>query len=179
MLNFGTPNRKRPRRFQQPVMLYRSIKPEMKNLVTTLAYGPAINLTLGLNVVSQGAATFERIGSKIKIWRIDYMIENVNNSNAVRVTLQIPNIVGAASTQNFASSVDRESFTLLKDTIYHSGTAQSPRGILQSHQLPVGVVSKYAGVAGTTINHNQIQARITTSGTETLSGYFRIWYTDV
>lgn len=177
-LNFGTPNSKRQKR-EQTMVIYRGMKSEMKHLVTNITYAGATVLTLGINTVAQGTSSAERVGSKIKIWRIDYIIENQSSSNSVRVTLQIPNIVGAASALQYSGAVARDDVTLLKDTYYHSGTSQSPRGIMQTHKLPLGVVSKYAGAAGTTINSNQIQARITTSGAETLVGHFRIWFTDV
>ena len=176
-LDFGTPNAKRTRR-EPAMVVYRGVRPEMKYLVTPIDYDAVSAATLTLNSITQGTDISGRVAAKVKIWRIDYILENTASSNSVRVDLLIQNVTGGTVTHTFAGDIDMKSYTWLKTQFYHSGTSNGPKGINVSHKLPMGVVSKYSGAAGTTINSNQIVARITTSGTETIRGYFRIWYTD-
>ena len=176
-LNFGTPRAKRAR-YEAPMVIYRGVKPEMKYFDVNPTYELETELTLTLNGVSQGTATNNRIGAKIKIWRVEYTLSQPSSSNSVRIDLLINNNVGATLTHTYSFLEDRKVVSLLKRTYHHSGTANGPKGMYASCKLPMGVVSKFGGAAGTTINSNQIAARILTPATETIVGTFRIWYTD-
>ena len=150
----------------------------MKYFDTNSSYSADTAYTLTLNSVSQGTARYNRIGAKIKIWRIDYLLEQNSSSNSVRIDLLINNPAGGTLTYTYPFMADRNTVTLLKRTIHHSGTSNGPKGMYVSHKLPYGIVCKFTGAAGTTINSNQIVARMLTSAPETIVGNFRIWYTD-
>jgi len=176
-LDFGSPKAKRFRR-EPTMVVYRGLRPEMKYLVTPVTYSAATAQTVTLNSLTQGTDVSGRVGAKVKIWRIDYILQCTSSSNSVRVDLLINNVTGGSVSHTYAGDIDMKSFTWLKTQFYHSGTSNGPKGINVSHKLPMGVISKYSGASGTTINSNQIVARITTAGNETIDGYFRIWYTD-
>ena len=176
-LDFSTPVAKRAR--HEPAMvLYRGVRPEMKFLVTNIAHTATTGSTLTLNQVTQGTTISGRVGAKIKIWRIDYILAN-STGNSFRVDLVINNITGSTITHAYTDPVNRNSLTLLTTKFHHAGSIPNARGANVSHKLPVGVISKFTSAAGTTVNHNQILARVTTQATETITGHFRIWYTDI
>ena len=176
-LNFGTPNAKR-QRMEPTMVVYRGVKPEMKYYDVVLTYSAAQAITITLNDVAQGTGVQNRVGGKIKIWRIEYSLQETSSSNTVLVDLLINNTAGGTIPHTYPFMPDRRSVVALKRTFHQSGTNNGPKGMLVSHKLPMGVVSKFSGAAGTTINNNQIVARILTPAAEDITGNFRIWYTD-
>ena len=176
-LNFGTPNAKRQRN-ETTMVVYRGVKPEMKYYDVVLSYTASTALTLTLNDVGQGTGVQNRVGGKIKIWRIEYSLTESTSSATVLVDLLINNTTGGTVGHTYPFMPDRRTVSSLKRTFHQSGTQNGPKGMLVSHKLPLGVVSKYAGASGTSINSNQIVARILTPAAEDISGNFRIWFTD-
>lgn len=175
-LNFGTPSGKRQK--SQPTMVvYRGLKPEMKFFTTTLTHSTSTSTSVSIAAPSQGTAVNQRVGAKIKVWRIEYVVAQASG-NPVRVDLLINNLAGATISSTYDSEVDRNNVALIKTRFHTSGSNNSSLGSYVSHKLPYGVICKYGGSAGTTINTNQIVAHVTTPSSTTVTGYFRIWFTD-
>lgn len=176
-LDFGTPRRKRTR-IQPTLVLYRGVKPEMKYLTTTITYSAAVAGTYDINGVPQGGAEDNRIGAKIKIWSIEYVLAQASG-DPIRVDLLLNNVSGGTISHAYDGAIERNKVTVLDTRFLHSGADENSRGVLIRKKLPFGVVSKYTAALGSSVNHNQMVARITTPSSTTVSGYFRIWYTDV
>ena len=174
-LNFGTPSRKRTK--AQPYVLYRGLNPEMKYHDQIIPYSAKTTVTLNLCDVAQGTDVDERIGAKIKVWRIEYFLAQVSG-DPIRVDLLISNIAGHVFAHGYDGSIDRQRCSHLKTSVLHSGSSLNSRGALVHHKLPYGVVVKYSGILGSTVNANQLIAQVTTPTATTITGYFRIWYTD-
>lgn len=172
----GTTRNTRPRR-DTPMVLYRGIKPEMKNLVTPITYTLLSGASYPINNVGQGSSVADRIGSKIKIWSIDYILTQ-DQGLSFRVDLVINNNAGVNPTHAYSNAIARNDFSVLHTKFFHAGATPNARGANLRHKLPLGVVSKYSTGISTSINTNQIVARITSPANTTLDGYFRIWYTD-
>ena len=176
-LNFGTPTAKK-QRVEPTMVIYRGVKPEMKYFDVIPDYAAKTDVTVTLNDVTQGTGVQNRVGGKIKIWRIEYSLTESSSFATVCVDLLINNTAGGTIPHTYPFMADRRTVTQLKRTFHQSGTSNGPKGMFVSHKLPLGIVSKFAGAAGTTINHNQIVARILTPASETITGNFRIWFTD-
>jgi len=82
-------------------------------------------------------------------------------------------------THTYDQPVDRNSQSVLKTSFLHGGINPNSRGAHVQHKLPLGIITKFRAAAGSTLNSNEIVARITSPATTTITGYFRIWYTDV
>ena len=75
-LNFGTPASKR-RRIGNTVVLRAGPKPEMKHASYTVSHSASTNANLSLSTMSQGTSVNNRVGNKIKIWRITGTLNSV------------------------------------------------------------------------------------------------------
>lgn len=179
-LQFGTtPVAKRARQ-DAPMVIYRGLKPEMKNVITTFAFSAGmIAQNVSINQVSQGTAVNNRIGAKIKIWNIEYMFAD-DTGASYRLDLVVNNSASATEPTNaYDGPLDRNKSSLLKTQLFHAGSTPNSRGSYGNHRLKLGIVSKFDAASGTTINSNQIVARLTApAAIPGLRGYFRIWYTD-
>ena len=176
-LNFGTPSRKRAR-IQPTMVLYRSPRPEMKFFETTFAYAGIATLNLDLNEMAQGSNVNERVGNKIKVWSIEFILAQAAG-DPIRVDLLMPNLVTDNPSHTFSQAVDRKKFNVLLTKFLHSGANENSRGCIVRHKLPYGVVTKFFDSGANSCNSNLIMAHITTPSATTVTGYFRIWYTDV
>jgi len=175
-LNFGgnTPNKRQKR---STMVVYRGSKPEMKQMVTTLAYTSSTAQNYRLNDVVAGAGPNERVGAKIKIWSIDGFFES-NGSVPLRLDLQVGNNAATTSTHTYAQPVDRDGGWVMKQWVASVGSSPNVAGHFFRHNLPMGMITKYANATATSQNSNAINLKITSLTSTSGSGYARIWYTD-
>ena len=157
-----------------PLPLYRTTKPEMKFGNVDIAHTTTTASDLIINPVAQGVDNNERVGNKIKIWRIEWFIRS---SEPVRVDLVMPNDASVTATHTIDQPVDRDKFIQLKSQSYNPGVAANQL-YFDSLSLPYGIISKYEGALGSSINKNKISVRMFTPSSTSVGGYFRIWYTD-
>jgi len=177
-LNFGDSGRaKRPCQ-DAPLVLYRGVKPEMKYFTTTVVYAAAVSVSLIINRIDQGTAVFDRIGSKVKIWHVEYVLVGDAAGALFRCDVLLNNTTPQLVTHTYDQPVDRNSQSVLKTTFHHVGQNMNARGALVRHKLPLGLITKFRSSAGSTLNSNELVARITSPAVTTITGYFRIWYTD-
>lgn len=158
------------------MVLYRGIKPEMKHFQTLLTHSSTTNSVRRINLVPNGSGLFERQAAKIKIHHIEMVLAS---TESIRMTILLPNNEGATPSLTYAQSVTRENDNVIKDVFLHSGSSPDARGALVQHKLPLGMVSKFNGTAGTDINSNVLWVVLNQPSNGTITGYFRIWFTDV
>lgn len=162
----------------EPTMVvYRGLKPEMKHGGFTIAHVGVATSNRLINEIAAGPGINERIGTKIKIHHIEFLVANTSGLGT-RVTFLLPRDASAAPSLSYTTSVDRDRDSVLLDKFYHGNTTPSSSGFLGNHKLPMGIVSKYASGTGTSINSNSIYMLINTAASSTVLGYVRIWYTD-
>lgn len=152
------------------------IKPEMKDFSVTVSHSAATASDHLLSAINNGSAEYERIGAKVKFWNIECCFVS---PESFRLDLYIPNDPTTTSTHTYSTAMDSESYTKLGTYYFNNNVSGKYEGQYFFHKLPLGVVSKWSGTAGTTVVKNAIQARITTHSSTTVTGYFRLWYTDV
>jgi len=171
-LNFGsTPAGKRMK--APPVSTYRLVKPEMKHLATQVSIVADSNLFI--NSIDSGPDVNDRIGVKVKIMHIEGVI---SCPKPCRVDILHTNAVSGAPTHGYSGAVDRTKFNVLDTMFFSPNTDSVTQGHKINHKLPYGLISKYNDASGANINKGKILARITTNATTSVSGYFRVWYTD-
>ena len=175
-LNFGTPSSKR-RRVNQPLVLYRSPKAEVKNFVYAISYSTVTSASYFINSINQGTAINERVGARIRIHKIDYVLAQ-SGGEPVRVDLLVNNVAGYTAAHAFTNSVDHNRYSLLSTRFLHSETSSNSKGCFVKQNLPYPITSKYTTGTGSTINQGQIVARLATPTNATITGYFRVYYTD-
>lgn len=176
-LDFTSPSKKR-RTTNQPLVLYRGLRPEMKFFDTAIPYNSKTTLSTCVNLLSVGGSNGDRIGTRIKMYRIQARIYQTVNTTPVRIDIIIPNVPDVGPTISYASLtnhlVDRSIFT----KYLHSGTTNAPLGYFLNHKLELPLTAKYGGNTGTDINHNAIYFVMSTPATETITCNVRVWYTD-
>jgi len=178
-LNFGGSGSAKRARQDAPMVIYRGPKPEMKYFTVFPLYVSAVSVSTIINRIDQGTAVFNRIGSKVKIWHIEYVLVGDTSGASFRCDLLLNNTTPQLVTHTYDEPVDRNSQSVLRTTFFHGGTNNNARGAHIQHKLPLGIITKFRAASGSTLNSNEIVARITSPATTTITGYFRIWYTDV
>ena len=176
MLDFGTP--RRVRRRQAPVVLYRSIRPEIKYKQFNLTYSTVASTTQFLSSIGQGSGVDERIGAKVKIYKVEYILAQTSG-DPIRVDISINNVADATPAHTFSQAANRTTQTMLSTKFLHSGANLNSRGGMVVVKMPYPVMSKYTGSGSDTVSSGQVIAHITTPTTTTITGYFRVYYTDV
>jgi len=173
-LNFGTPSSvKRRRLARRPMPRYRLSKPEMKAGDLTLSHSAATASNLELSAIAAGTADNNRIGNRVKAWRIQGRFVS---QDPFRVEILMMN-----------DASDSPSNTA--DQLYNYRTAVSfgtyvfPTEVANSvydfdHKLPLGLNLTYNGTASTDITRNRLFARITSGTATTITGEMRIYFTD-
>lgn len=177
-LNFGTPRSKRARKSVSSMLLYRPLTPEVKFNDLPIVYNSASAATFFINSINQGTAVFNRVGAKVKVYKVEYVIAQASG-DPVRVDLLLNNVAGSSPAHTFDTSINRRLFSILSTKYLHSGASLNSRGALVTYNLPYPVIAKFGDALGSTINAGQIAARITTPSATTVTGYFRVFYTDV
>jgi len=176
-LNFGSRSAKRPRRGDVYVM--RGPKSEMKYHTQTITYSAATAANFKINSIAASASSNGRIGSKVKIHYIEAVLaQAAGNNSVVRCDLLIPNDASTLPAHAFDDPVQRVDNSLLKTQFMSGGTVNHHQGCIWGHKLPYGVVSRFGDSGSGNCNSNAIVARITTPVNATITGYFRVWYTD-
>lgn len=181
-LNFGnTPAARSAKRARRAdVVVVRGNKAEMKSSTTTVAYSAATADTFAISNIAAGSGRGFRIGNKIKVWAIEYFLGSSDSAN-IRVDI-LNSSSGTASptvSHTYYTEVNRDDYQLIETHTLHNGTLINSNGCYQVIKLPVGINCKYNGTLSTNCITNQLLAHITTPSSATVSGYFRIWYTDV
>lgn len=162
-------------RTEPTMVVYRGIKPEMKHAALTISHNTVIASTRDITAIGVGTNVAQRVGAKIKVFNIEYLL---TSASSFRATLLMPNDANASPALSFDTPVERTKDAVLKDTFAHSGSNPDCRGMLGRHKLPLGTVCRYGGPLGTDINDNAIYLTITQPAVGTVTGYVRIWYTD-
>jgi len=164
------------------MVVYRGLKPEMKNKTIAISYPggtPATAYNLHITAVTNGADYNERIGSKIKVWNVEYLMHESNSTDpTMRVDFYLGNSATDFSTHVLDTALDRQKYPSLKTMMLNSGSLPNNQGAFGNLKLPLGVITRYDGTSATSVVSNSIHMRINTSLSTTVSGYIRIWYTD-
>lgn len=159
------------------MVLYRGPRTEMKHLTTTTVYTATTANAFVINNPVQGPAQNERIGNKIKVHFIEAVIA-CTASTPIRLDLVLPNDSNVAFTATYDGALDRRSVNPLLTRFLHNGTTTAAAGTLISHRLPFGIVTKHLDGTNATPNKNAIIVCLSTPVAQTITGYFRTWYTD-
>jgi len=166
---------------QTNLTVFAGSKSEMKNRVTPISYSSQSANNTICNGITQGTAIDQRVGSSVKIHRIEGHLRSVGDQS-IRATLYVPKVGAATSLAgNLTGQVDLNDYWVIKDWWLHAGTSPCNRGSFFSHKFPLGVVSKYAigsTAAAGDFRANLIQLRLQTPASDTIQGYIRVWFTD-
>lgn len=176
-LDFTTPSRKR--RKAAPMVLYRNVgtKPEMKTLVTTTTYVADTTDVRSICTMAAGSASGQRVGNRIKVWCVEGLVA-CSASTPIRLDIMTYDTSGSI-TYTYDGALDRRKLFPVFSKFLINGTTQAAAGYQFFHRLPYGIVVRYPDDSSTGGCHNDIVACLATPGAETITGYFRIWYTDV
>lgn len=177
-LNFGpSPYAKRRKTMAYIPQPYRVIKPEMKHVVIPLVHAAAGSIR-SLTAIASGADNGQRVGNKIRIYNIEYVVSGGTPFSS-RLDLCVGNdaTLPGAPIVTFDTALDRQAYTSLKTRFMNNGSA-SQAGFMGFHKIPGGLLVKYGGPTAASVNSNNLLANVATPSSATLSGYFRIWYTD-
>ena len=179
---YVTPNtpRKRARTTRdastQTTVIYQGSRPEMKTYSRAIVHTAATLTELRFNQISQGTGPGQRIGSKIKVLRLEGMIRCPLTS--VRLTIYAPKDVNEVMGASLEGPIDRDKFWVIKDWWLHSNTSADNRGHFFHHKFPLGANSEYVGTNGSGLRKNSFLLRIQTTGSTDATGYMRCWYID-
>lgn len=177
-LNFAmTPSKRQKTGTNAP--LYRVIKPEMKYFDTPIDdHITQLTSARRINNIATGTGHNQRIGSKIKIWHIEGVVVS-SNSQPVRIEIFLPNDATVVGNVPYAADLDRKSNAHLKTQFLHNGSHQNLQGYWLQHKLPYGVVSRYSDTSSSSLCAGSIVVSLAVPVATTITGYFRVWYTDV
>lgn len=175
-LNFGSTPRKRARMTtrSQSRRVY-GTKPEMKYHVLNVTHVTSNATTQSINEIPGGPGVLQRVGAKVKIWNIEWVLAC---QVPTRVDLILANQASDTPTNTYPSAIDRTEFNQIEMMQLHPPTT-STAAFSGNVKLPLGLIAKYNLTAGSSINKGKLYARITSQTNQTVTGYFRIWYTDV
>jgi len=177
MLDFGTPRRQRRR--QAPLLLYRSVRPEIKyKQFNVTAYNNISAATFFISAIGQGSDVQDRIGARVKIYKVEYILAQTSGES-IRVDLSINNVAGSTPSHTFTQAANRTTQTMLSTKFLHSGANLNSRGAMVLYKLPYPLLSKYTSSSAASGSSGQLVAHVTTPTTTTVTGYFRVYYTDV
>ena len=177
-LNFGnTPNK---RQKAETMIIYRGLKSEMKFRVTPIVHASTTLSATTFNLITQGALAQQRIGNKVKIWRLQ-VIGATSNSTPCRLDITIPKDAQqtAPPVTTYQTFLHPPTDTTLRTVYLQNGANPNNNGFYVQHKLPMGVVSQFDGAGASDITTNKIRAVFTQPIAGTIEGELRIWYTDV
>jgi len=147
----------------------------MKHLATQVVHTATNESNLFINSIDSGPDVNDRVGVKAKIMHIEGIVGAIN---PFRVDILHQNAVSGAPTHGFTGAVDRTKFNVLETFCFNPDSSQSSAYKI-NHKLPYGLIAKYNDASGSNINKGKILVRLTCSFNQNISGYFRVWYTDV
>ena len=179
---YVTPNtpRKRARTTRdagtQTTVIFQGSRPEMKTFSRPLVHTATTLSEITFNNIAQGVASGQRIGSKIKVLRLEGMLRCATNS--VRATVYAPKDVNEVLGASLEGPIDRDKYWVLRDYWLHTGTINDNRGAFFSHKLPLGAIAEYGGSSGASHRKNKFYLRLQTTGAADVTGYIRTWYID-
>jgi len=179
---YVTPNtpRKRARTTRdastQTTVIYQGSRPEMKTFSRAIIHSATTLSETRFNQISQGTGPDQRIGSKIKVLRLEGMMRC--STNSVRATIYSPKDVNEVLGASLEGPIDRDKYWVLKDWWLHTGTVNDNRGAFFSHKLPLGANSEYTSTGGTGLRKNLFWLRIQSTGNADVTGFMRCWYID-
>ena len=175
-LNFGTPSTTKRRRTMAPTIVVRGTKGEMKTLVTNISHSATTLSNTLPNEVAGGSDNGQRVGNRIKIWRVEC---TVSGSSACKATLTLPY---KASATSLASSVyngfvtQTDGITVFTRALNPGASADNVHYI--NYKFPMGLVTRFGSSTSSDIEKNRLIFALS-SPSATLNGAVRIWYTDV
>ena len=173
-LNFGTPASKR-RRTGNTVVLRAGPKPEMKHASYIVSHTGATFANLSLSTMAQGTSVNNRVGNKIKIWRITGVL---TSAAPVKAHLLMPYDPSATPTSGFSSTSVSDQMNYKIWTLNPSITG-SANVFDVNYRFPSGIVVRYGSSTSTDILKNHLYFQTNTGASSTVNGQIRIWYTDV
>ena len=177
-LNFGTPSTSKRRRTMgaTTVVLRTGPKPEMKHTSYTLAHSAVANANLSLSTLAQGSDVNNRIGNKVKIWRITGQI---NSDEPIKAHLLMPYDASATPATGFSSTNVTDQMNYKIWCLNPSDVTNGPNVYDINYKFPSGIVVRYGSSTSTDVIKNHLYFQTNTPSATTVSGYIRIWYTDV
>lgn len=159
------------------MVLYRAPRTEIKHVTNTITYVGATSQAIYINNPVQGPGVNERIGNKIKVLYIEAVIA-CTASTPIRLDLVLPNDATSAFTPVFDGPLDRRIMSVMKTQFLTNGTSVAASGAVIGHKLPYGLNVRYTDGTAGSINKGTILAGLSTPSAQTITGYFRVWYTD-
>jgi len=173
-LNFGggTPN-KRAR--MTNAVIIRGPRSEMKTNTKGITHtaATASNLTLAID---QGVGNEDRVGSKIKVWRMTGQIYSVV---PCRVDLLLPNSSDDQSpAYSYYADPDRRTYNVLHTWSFRPQQATNSEFFQINYKFPVGLIQRYDGATDADVNSHALVLRVTCPTSETILGSARLWFTD-
>lgn len=173
-LNFGpTPMTKRRRTVPVSTARYRLSKPEMKAADFSITHTSVSESNTDLSQLSLGTGVNNRVGSRVKAWRIQ---GRFTASQPIRIELLMMNDASDSPTNTAITLYNYRRAVNLGTYIYDLQVSNSLVDF--DHKLPIGLNMTYDGTASTDIVRNKVVARITTATATTVSGEFRLYFTD-
>ena len=156
-------------------------KTEMKNRVVSIIHTTSLNSVTRINAITQGSAINQRIGSKVKVLRVEGLIRSTTDKS-LRATLYSPKTGSAVSlAPSLDGPVDLNDYWVVKDWWMHNGTSPNGRGAFFSHKFPMGVITEFAigsTAADADFRKGMLLLRIQATSSDTVQGYVRCWYVD-
>jgi len=174
-LNFGTPNAKR-QKTNSTMVVYRGLKPEMKYIDTPIVHTTSIGTSWRINNIASGAASDQRVGTKIKMHHIEGVIVG-SASQPVRIEIYNAFDASVTGVVPFGAAIDRKTASHLRTIFMHNGCNPNLNGYWLQHKLP-GTVARYADTSSSSCNSNAITVSLSLPVAATVTGYLRLWYTD-
>lgn len=176
-LIFDAPSAKKRRTMTpRPRTLVRVSKPEMKHISFLLSHTATTGANLDITAIPQGSDVNERIGNKIKIWRISGV---VNCTVPTLAHLIMPYDASTTPTNTYSAA------TVVNDNMYFNTYCLNPHTTANAncfeinHKFPMGLVTRYGDGTATDIVKNKLVFQTNCPTTATVNGFIRVWYTDV
>ena len=174
-LEFSTPGSAKRRKNTPGVtsVIYRGVRPEMKAADYPVTHTSTTAFNLHMTGLAQGTGVFERIGNKVKVWRIEGIVKA---DVPVRIQILAPNDAKTAPFNTNDKLFNYRSDRLLAEYVLDAQVANSWKHV--NYKLPLGQNAVYNGSVSGSIVKGSIYVRLLTAASTTLGGEFRIYYTD-
>jgi len=134
--------------------------------------------TYRLNNIPQGTDFNERIGLKIKLHYVEGIIIG-SSSQPIRLELYSANDASITPSCGYSQQIDRRLLNQHKTVFLHNGTENNLQGYHLKHNLPYGINCRYNTDVASSLNAGSLVCSLAVPIATAITGYFRVWYTDV
>ena len=152
------------------------LKPETKYFNQNVPTGSAVSRTVNCCRMDAGTGVSERIGRKITLKSVGYML-TVSGNTRIRCILYVPKDQSDELVLSGANdAVENDKFWVIHDKLWDpNGSATVAQ---HNHRFPMGMGVEYGGPLGDDINRNGVRLAVVTPGAASANGHTKIWYAD-